>query len=71
MINSKKELKFFIQADMMMNRGVPKSNARLFFKDIIAPDYIIKYLRRLRKNEYAINCVGEYNKLFQIKALQA
>lgn len=58
MIDSKKELKFFMQADMMMNRGVFKKDIKSFLKDLIAPDYIMKYLRCLRKAEYAINCVG-------------
>ena len=63
MIDSKKELKFFMQADMMMNRGVFKRDIKSFLKDLISPEYIMKYLRCLRKTEYAINCVGGYGKL--------
>lgn len=58
MIGSRKQLEFYQKVDMMMNRGVFKKSAKMFFKDIIAPDYVMKYLRCLRKTEYAINCVG-------------
>lgn len=59
MIRSLTELKFYLQADMMMNRGMFKKDVKSCLKELIAPDYIMKYLRCLRKTEYAQNCVGE------------
>jgi len=51
-IKSKKELKFYMMADLMMNRGKFK---RPFLETIYRcffPDYIMSYLRALRKCSY-------------------
>lgn len=50
-IDSKKKLDFYLNADMIMNRGV-KRNAIECVKGFIKRDYIMMYLRSLRKAEY-------------------
>lgn len=52
MINSKQELKFYIQADRMMNRGCFKWSLCNRLLHIISPDYIMMYLETLRKAEF-------------------
>lgn len=52
MINSKQELKFYIQADRMMNRGCLKWSLCNRLLHIISPDYIMRYLETLRKTEF-------------------
>lgn len=54
-ITSKKELKFYISADLMMNRGYFKYTFKKKIIGWIHSDYIIKYLKALRKTEYYIN----------------
>ncbi len=51
-IRSKKELEFVIQADYMMNRGkfFPSFYERI--KSVIFPDYIMDYLKSMRKASY-------------------
>jgi len=51
-ITSKKELKFFLMADYMMNRG--KFGPSLIDRvvHIFFPDYIISYLVAMRKTSY-------------------
>ena len=58
MIKSKQELKFYIMADRMMNRGYfnePLSRKILSF---LYPDWVVKYLTTLRKAEYYSNAGG-------------
>jgi serine O-acetyltransferase len=52
MIQSRKELKFFIMADMMMNRDKFKWSIVDRIKHIILPDYIMRYLKSLRYCQY-------------------
>lgn len=58
MIETKKELEFYLKADLMMNRGAFKKSLKVRLKDIIVPDYIMEYLKCLRKAEYYKNCRG-------------
>lgn len=67
MIKSKKELNFYLQADMMMNRNVFKKDIKMRLKDVVYPDYIMKYLKCLRKLEYQINCGGVLKYYYKIK----
>lgn len=48
MISSKTELKFYIMADMMMNRGKYKWSLKDRIKHIVLPDYIMRYLKSMR-----------------------
>lgn len=64
MIETKKELDFYLKADLMMNRGAFKKNLKVRLKDMIVPDYIMEYLRCLRKAEYYKNCRGGVLKYF-------
>ena len=58
MISSKKELKFFMMADSMMNRGYFEKTFRNWLLGILYPDYIMKYLRCMRCYEYYKNVGG-------------
>ena len=51
-ISSKKELRFYIMADMMMNRGVFKRSLKKRIRDFFFPDYTIDFLCLLRKTSY-------------------
>lgn len=64
MIETKKELDFYLKADLMMNRGTFKKSLKDSLKNIIVPDYIIEYLRCFRKVEYYKNCQGGVRKYF-------
>ena len=63
MINSKKELDFFIKADCMMNRGYfcPSFAQRL--KNIVSPDYVLYFLRLMRRIDYYSNNKRLLNRL--------
>ena len=52
---AKLKLKFYIAADNMMNRGYFRPNIKTKLIGIIYPDYIMRYLKALRKAEYYIN----------------
>ena len=52
MIKSKKELKFCISADYMMNRGYFKEPILKKIISVIYPDWVMKYLIALRKAEF-------------------
>lgn len=60
MIRDKRELNFYIQADLMMNRGSFKKNLLTKIKEFILPDYIMNYLRYMRKADYYSGRGGEY-----------
>ena len=64
MIKTKKELDFYLKTDLMMNRGAFKKSLKVRLKDIIVPDYIMEYLKCLRKAEYYKNCRGGALKYF-------
>ena len=52
MIHTKKELRFYIQTDRMMNRGVFEYSFIQKFKNLLYPDYIMRYLETMRKVSY-------------------
>lgn len=52
MINSKQELNFYIQADRMMNIGYFTPSLGQSIKNFLMPNYIMRYLKVLRKSEY-------------------
>lgn len=51
-IKTKKELNFYLQADMMMNRGRFKKGFYGYLKDVLSPDSIMTFLRMMRKYSY-------------------
>ena len=51
-IYTRKQLKFFIYADRMMNRGKFKFSIKDRLINIFLPDYIMKYLEVMRKLSY-------------------
>lgn len=52
MINNKKELDFYLQADMMMNRGCFKKSFVRKLYEIWIPDKVMQYLRAMRYYSY-------------------
>lgn len=60
MIKTKQELKFFLAADRIMNRGTPRRSLKARIVELIFPDYIMKYLSALRRCEYYASR-GGYN----------
>lgn len=52
MINSNKELKFYLAADLMMNRGKFKYTFKERIKEFLSQDLIMRYLSCLRKLQY-------------------
>lgn len=48
-IHSKQELKFYLMADRMMNRGKFKPSLKDYVLDFIMPDYIMRFLKLMRK----------------------
>lgn len=54
-IQTKKELKFYMQADYLMNRGKWKPSLLTRIKEFVSPDYIHKYLVYMRKTNYYSN----------------
>ena len=57
-IKSKTELKFYLMADRMMNRGNFKPSFREFLRNFIMPDYIMRYLKYMRLVSYYSNSGG-------------
>ena len=51
-IKTKKQLKFAIASDYMMNRGVFKPTLKMKLINIIMPDSIMKFLVSMRKVNY-------------------
>lgn len=60
MILSKNDLKFYMQADYMMNRGKFKRSFKDIIKEILVPDYICLFLSELRKAEFYHNRGGVF-----------
>ena len=72
MIRTRKELKFYIMADYMMNRGYFKPSIIERLKNFLYPDYIMRFLVVMRKLDYYSNtskiCLGRIiNKLLYRK----
>ena len=57
-ITTKLQLKFFIQADYMMNCGKFKPSLKDRLKNIFLPDNIMRYLVAMRKTSYYKNGMG-------------
>lgn len=56
MITSKQELRFYIQADMMMNRGKFRWSLKDRLKHLLIPDYTMRYLKAMRFQDYYSRC---------------
>lgn len=56
MIQSKKHLRFYLKADMMMNRGYFKTPFRIWLQELLSPDYTMKFLKAMRKVQYYSHC---------------
>ena len=65
MITTKNELKKYLQADFIMNRGDCSFKKRLI--SFITNDLVMKYLKVLRKLEYRINKKSKLALLYQYK----
>ena len=58
MIKTRQELKFFLVADRIMNRGMASKNLKSRMFEMLFPDYIMNYLSALRHCEYYANRGG-------------
>lgn len=56
MITSRNHLHFYLQADMMMNRGYFKEPLKMKLLHLVAPDYIMEFLKVMRKVQYYSLC---------------
>ena len=56
MITSRNHLHFYLQADMMMNRGYFKEPLKMKLLHLVAPDYIMEFLKVMRKVQYYSEC---------------
>lgn len=56
MIQNKKHLRFYLQADMMMNRGFFKTPFKIWLQNLLSPDYTMKFLKTMRKVQYYSHC---------------
>lgn len=71
MINSKKELSFYLKADRMMNRGTFVYSFKYRLIHWIYPDYIMSYLEAMRKYSYYrhVNSMLKYYYYYKYKKL--
>jgi len=66
MINTRKELKFYLKSDFIMNRGKYSIKNRLIC--FASSDLVIKHLRILRKYEYYLNNHKKiFSKIYKLK----
>lgn len=56
MIQNNKHLRFYLKADMMMNRGYFKTPFRIWLQNLLSPDYTMKFLKTMRKVQYYSHC---------------
>lgn len=63
-ISSKKELKFYLMADRMMNRGTFKRGFARRIIEVFFTDRIMAFLRSMRRYAYYKNKSGIISKLF-------
>lgn len=56
MIQNNKHLRFYLKADMMMNRGYFKTPFRIWLHEFLSPDYTMKFLKAMRKVQYYSHC---------------
>lgn len=66
MIKSKKELSFYIMADMMMNRGKFKYTIKDRIRNVFLPDYIMQYMKSMRYVSYISENKHLVNPYFKI-----
>ena len=52
MVISRKHLEFYIKSDLMMNRGYFKSPIKKRLLHLVSPDYIVEFLKAMRKVQY-------------------
>ena len=52
MITNKNDLRFYLMADRMMNRGVFTISIAMRLKDLLSPDYIMRFLVSMRYVSY-------------------
>lgn len=64
MIRNKKELRFYIQADTMMMKGVFKLSPLAWIVEKIYPNYELRYLKCYRKVQYYEEHLSGFNKLY-------
>lgn len=66
MIRTKTELKFYIMADRRMNRNKFKLSFKDFFKYLLFPDYIMRYLKSMRYSDYhsSLSGISKYNPIY-------
>ena len=69
MIQTKQELKFYLMADRMMNKGGFTQSLLGRLKDIIAPDFIMRYFQRRPYIEGNVVIV-EYNPIDQTMLIE-
>lgn len=70
MIRSKKELKFYIQADLMIRTGAFTRPIKKRIMDIIVPDYIFQYIKASRQWSYYSHQQGINHILSNLYALK-
>ena len=58
MSKTKQDLKFFLIADRIMNRGTVRRSLKTKLYELVFPDYIMRYLYALRYCEYYANVGG-------------
>lgn len=73
-IKTKQQLRFFLMADCMMNRGCFKKTFKNWIKELVLPDYTMQYLVYMRKANFYTHqhgrlakIIGAYYKLRQRK----
>ena len=64
MIKTKKELDFFLKADRMMNCGEFVPSIRTRIREILVPNYKMRFLISMRKASYYKNGGASYCHLF-------
>lgn len=69
-MKSKKELRFFIQADRMMNLGYFTPTLARRIRTLIWPNKVMKFLFLMRKCQYYGDSPGWVNNLIYIYILQ-
>lgn len=66
MIKSKRELRVYLQVDLMMNRGVFSYGWKERLKNRIVKDYVVDFLVHLRKYEYYMHQSGPLARLLEL-----
>lgn len=66
MIKSKRELRVYLQVDLMMNRGVFSYGWKERLKNHIVKDYVVDFLVHLRKYEYYMHQSGPLARLLEL-----